>query len=88
MRQSFRSAWLAFALAGCAAKSPPVEPSPPPAMLDQVQAQACAACRMTLQVCMRTAQAGAENLSGSSCMDQFMTCLETQHVDRIRCSSF
>jgi len=87
MRQSLRCACLALALAACAAKTPRAE-QPPAPPLDEAQQAACANCRMNLQVCLRTAQNGYQNLPGSSCMDQFMTCVDAQHIDRVRCSSF
>jgi hypothetical protein len=89
MQQSLRCACLALVLAGCAGKTPPVEKPPPVEMLDDAQRMACAECRLSLQSCERQAQDSIRNPGPpSACMDQFMICLDTQHVDRVRCSSF
>jgi hypothetical protein len=82
--------WLAlvFALGGCAATKPPLEAPTPPSLLDQVQQHACTACRMNLQACLRDAQIREASAPTSPCMGEFMACLDTQHIDSVRCSSF
>ena len=76
---------LAFALAGCAAKTPPVgEPARPP--LDAVQLRACESCRQDLEICRRSAATTPANPNAAACMDQFMACVTAQQLDSAHCS--
>jgi hypothetical protein len=73
-------------LLGCAAKNAShgfsgAAPQPSPAPMDEAQTRACESCRHNLELCRQ--QQGPNR--PASCMDDFMTCMNAQQLDTIRC---